>query len=290
MPKNGDDLVDDQGGLSNFKESQHNVPGELQTIRLKLAQFWPSSPITWFVQAEAQFSISRITLDSSKYYHVLAALPQEVVESILDFVQSPPDKDLYAGIKKLLIDRHSQSEERRIERLLSSEQLGDRKPSDFYRSLKILAGNSGAVGDNLIRNLFLRRLPQTMNIALISLSDKNITELLSIADKIHEATQISNFPSVSTVSNIDSQAQTKIEKEIAELKSIVKRLEINSHQSRNHSRNYSFSPSRNRSNFQNRSRSRNNAKCWYHIRFGSKANKCIAPCNFKTNNVDQTKN
>lgn len=86
----------------------------VHAISLKLPQFWTNSPATWFVQAEAQFSISKISADNNRYYHVLASLPQDVIESIIDFVQAPPEAELYEGIKKLLVQRHSLSEEKRI--------------------------------------------------------------------------------------------------------------------------------------------------------------------------------
>ncbi|XP_077371766.1 uncharacterized protein LOC144015552 [Festucalex cinctus] len=41
---------------------------------LKLPEFWESAAATWFVQAEAQFAIRGITDDSTRYYHVGAAL------------------------------------------------------------------------------------------------------------------------------------------------------------------------------------------------------------------------
>lgn len=242
---------------------------ECSIIRLKLPNFWPASPITWFIQAEAQFSISRVLSDSSRYNHVLAALPQDIIESILDFVQCPPEKDLYKGIKDLLIERHSMSEERRLEKLLSSEQLGDRRPSDFYRSLKLLAGTSGVAAERLVRNLWLRRLPQVINIAVISLGDKAITEVLTLADKIFEAT-------------------SHLELEIQELKKLINNLSFNNNRSRspycsNNSRNQSFRPrAQFRSNSSNRSSSRNvNRICWYHRRYSHKATKCVRPCDFK---------
>lgn len=282
--------------------ANQSKPEENHSIQFKLSSFWPASPVTWFVHTEAQFNISRVVSDKSRYYHVLAALPQDVIESVLDFVQAPPEINLYDGIKSLLIERHSLSEERRVEKLLSTEQLGDRRPSDFYRSMKLLAGTAGSVGDKLVRNLWLRRLPQVINVALLSLGDKDINEVLSIADKIFDVTQMSqisalatssatsNAPSssnavysstLSASSNTINSPTSKLEREIAELKTMVNKL---SHQDRSRTPTRSFRP---RASFRSpsfkRSSSRNEHKlCWYHFRYGENAKKCQTPCSFKT--------
>lgn len=105
------------------EDAKSNCPEQtdVYSISVKLPQFWSNSPSTWFIQAESQFSISRVSSEVSKYHYVVAALPQDIIESIIDFIQNPPLKDIYLEIKKLLIDRHSLSVEKRIEKLISSE-------------------------------------------------------------------------------------------------------------------------------------------------------------------------
>lgn len=273
--------VKDQVIDGSPNQPSHSGSVQAHSIQLKLPQFWANSPLTWFVAAEAQFTISRITSESSRYYYVLAALPQDIIESVLDFIQNPPETNLYVGIKKLLIQRHSLSEEQRIEKLLSSERLGDRRPSEFYRSLKLLAGVSGSISDTLIRSLWLKRLPQVINIALISLGDKDITEVMDLADKIHEATQNSQVSAVASTSS----NTLHLENEILELKKIVSQMALKD-RSRSHSRSsssdHSFRPRVSfRSNSSQRSPSRTNNKlCWYHFRYGNNAVKCCKPCGF----------
>lgn len=267
--------------------------GEFCSIKLKLPQFWERSPVPWFVQAEAQFALNRITGDTTKFHHVISALPQSAIESVLDFLENPPNTDLYKNLKKLLIDRHSLSESKRIERLLSGEQLGYRKPSDFYRALKQLAGSSGAISEPLIRNLWLRRLPQAVNVALVSFQDKDITDLISIADKIFEVLQL---PQVSTVSlPSTSNSQSNLEKEVHELKAMVKQLS-SSRQSRSRTRNSTphFSDRSSTSRLSHRSKSNHRSDwCWYHNRYKNQAQKCQGSCSFKTsskNNISKNNN
>lgn len=42
------------------------------------------------------------------------ALPQDVTESSSDFLEKPPNIDLYQKLKELIINRHSLSIEKRI--------------------------------------------------------------------------------------------------------------------------------------------------------------------------------
>ena len=145
--------------------------------------FWSKSPAVWFVQAEAQFTLARITSDISRFNYVLTSLPEDVIESIIDYIQCPPVNNLYEGVKVLLIERHSMSEQRRVEQLLANEQLGDRRPSEFFRALRHLAGTSGTISDKLVLSLWTRRLPQAVSIAIIAQGNKPDGKLTALADR-----------------------------------------------------------------------------------------------------------
>ena len=54
---------------------------ETNAVAIKLPTFWAQQPKVWFLQAEAQFHIRKITDDTTKYYHVVAALDQENIWS-----------------------------------------------------------------------------------------------------------------------------------------------------------------------------------------------------------------
>ena len=51
-----------------------DVP-QVAPTSVKLSPFWAESPLLWFVQAEAQFTINRISSDVNKYFHIVSALP-----------------------------------------------------------------------------------------------------------------------------------------------------------------------------------------------------------------------
>ncbi|KAL4721109.1 hypothetical protein ACJJTC_005656 [Scirpophaga incertulas] len=73
---------------------------------------------------------------------------------------TPPARgQRYDWIKLEMVRRFSTSDSQRIRQLISGEELGDRKPSQFLRHLRSLAGNLS--DDHILRELFMQRLPRS---------------------------------------------------------------------------------------------------------------------------------
>lgn len=214
---------------------QGGPQSEIQQINIKLPPFWSNSPTSWFMQAEAQFALSKIKCDTLKYYNVITSLSQELSESISDLLVNPPKENLYETLKKTLIQRNSLSIKLRLKKLLSNEQMGDKKPSEFYRYLKSIAGVSSPVSNDLIRNLWQTRLPKLINIALIPQKELAIEDVLVCADQVWEALQessisavnmpkpvISSEPIPSSSHSENNSSYANLEKQIHELKDFIK--------------------------------------------------------------------
>ena len=73
---------------------------ETYAVAIKLPTFWAQQPEVWFLQAEAQFHICKITDDITKYYHVVAALDQETSGRVLDTLSAPPADNKYTDLKQ----------------------------------------------------------------------------------------------------------------------------------------------------------------------------------------------
>ena len=58
-------------------------------VQLKLPTFWSASPATWFHQARAQFALHNITVDTARYYYLVAALDQDTVQHLIDLLDNP---------------------------------------------------------------------------------------------------------------------------------------------------------------------------------------------------------
>ena len=77
------------------------------------------------------------------------------------------------------------SKRRKIQRLLNTETLGDRKPSQLLRYMRSLAGDTN---DNIIRHIFfLQRMPPIIQTIQATI-DKDVTldKAAEVADQIME--------------------------------------------------------------------------------------------------------
>lgn len=288
---------------------------EQASLSIKLPIFWTNYPEAWFLQAEAQFNLKGISRDSTKYEYVVASLPQEVIMTVWDKIKNKNVS--YTQLKQTLIQRHSISEEKKLEELLSNTELGDRKPSDLYRSMEILAGTSSTVGQDLLKQLWMKKLPPVINIALVASGKSNLQELADMADKIWDVSQPRQIhemilkPKASSIPpdlvDMFSALACKydeVKNEVAELKKIIlnDRIHNNFQQHENRRRHSSRSSDRSPIRYSSRSSSRTRSNtfnesgpyCWYHYTYGRAANKCKQPCKFSDNKValvnNETKN
>lgn len=241
---------------------------EVNRIALKLPPFWVKNPELWFVNIEAQFNVAGITNDSTQYYAVVAALDAETLSYVSDLVRQKPDKDLFKTLKERLVSEFSDSEQKRIQTLLSELPLGDDKPSHLLRKMRQLADNK--IGEDILKTLWFQRLPNQAQ-AILSVSTEKLDQLAIMADKIIETCNpVQAQCHAIAASNPD--AINELKKQIAELTERVSRLTYRDN------RNKNFQRSRSRRKFQSPRRQQD--LCFYHNKFGVKARKCRQPCNF----------
>lgn len=157
-----------------------------------------------------------------------------------------------------------ESDGRKVNKLLTELDLGDRKPSHLLREMKVLTGTQ--VQTDFLRTMFLQRLPNNVR-AILATSSDSLDNIAAMADKIMELST-SSFSTQAVVSTPtpphDNDRISKLEAQVAQLCSSIN----------------SFIP---RNRYSSRSRQQDatgSDLCWYHIRYGNKARKCTSPCNF----------
>ena len=210
--------------------------------------------------------------------YVVANLTPDIAIEIRDLILRPPEENPYNALKAQLIKRTADSEQRHLQQLLSTEELGDRKPTQLLRRLQQLAGDTpGLLDGNFLKELFLQRLPSQVRMVLASTRDGTpIEDLAQLADKIIE---VAAPPIISTVSTQSSEME-QLRAEIASLTKVVSSL-----QQQQCFRRRSKSPYRGRSPGPARHRrpptsdlQQDADLCWYHQTFGDDARKCKPPC------------
>ena len=254
--------------------------GRVAAIQIKLPPFWPKDPALWFAQIEAQFTTRGITVSKTKFDYVVSSLSPEFATEVRDLLLQPPAEQPYETLKRELTNRTSLSEQRRLQQLLTSEELGDRKPSQVLRRIQQLLGDKATTMDaTFMRELFLQRLPPNVRMVLTpSAGDLNLDQLAQLADRIMEASltpAIAATHTTPTTNQLTMQVE-ELTRRLDELSTQMSKA-VNAFTRR---RSRSRSPARRRWPPPPTTDSSNTAPnlCWYHQTFGDSAKKCLPPC------------
>ena len=104
---------------------------------------------------------------------------------VRDILTNPPSREKYTKLKTELIRRLSASQDQKTRQLLEHEEIGDRKPSQFLRHLRNLAGN--VFSDDALRPLWLGWLPGSMQAILATQKEATLDKMADLADAISDA-------------------------------------------------------------------------------------------------------
>ena len=256
---------------------------EIRKMSLKVPSFSPDEPEIWFALLESQFEHLGITDDSVKFTSVTTNLDLHHAKAVKDIILHPPRIERYPKIKTELIRRLSASKEKKVKQLLTHEELGDRKPSEFLRHLQDLAGPS--VPQDFIRTMWCGRLPSSLQTVLASQPSHSLEQLADLADRIQELTSPCNVAATSAGPSHHQTVNSDVMGEIAALRRMVQQLSVKLEDQTCNRSNRRSRPQRRRSPSRPRSRSNSSYNkypvCWYHSKFGSNAKQCVKPCDFK---------
>lgn len=218
----------------------------------------------WFNSMGYWFGAVGINNEQQKIRIILSQFDPNVVMLLNDSIETAPDVGKREYIQKLLVSHFADSEQRKLNRLLSEMPLGDKRPSELYYEMKRVAGN--VLGETALKGLWAQRLPSAAQ-AVIAASSGTAAEFTKIADAIADA----------IVPNTVQQVAASPFSEIAELKAVIAELknQINAmpRQSRSRSRQRQHTPANNVTNANT-----DPNECWYHQTYGRDAKNCREGC------------
>ncbi|XP_055932083.1 uncharacterized protein LOC129962361 [Argiope bruennichi] len=207
--------------------------GEVAKVSIKIPPFWTEKPEIWFYQVEAQFSISGIKSEETKFHYLIAQMEPRFVENLWDIV-TDTNENKYTAAKERLLNTFKESENRRIQRLVSEMELGDLRPTQLLQKMRSLA--TDGISDNVLKTLFLQKMPDSIrNIQIVS--NEDIRKLAEMADRIVEmhpnreiyATSRSDIQQDSEINSLRSQ--------IVSLERKINRLQLERSRSRSRAAN-----------------------------------------------------
>ena len=184
-------------GLSAFTQAQasvadkdatSSVPGiaaldSVDVVGIKLGTFWTDRPAVWFAQAEAQFKIKKITVESTMFHHVLVALDNKTSGEVEHVIMDPPEDNPYSALKDALLEAYERTPAQKDREFMTIRSLGDLTPSAMLRKMRRLRPKSEH-DSTIFRWSFLRVLPLEVSNILLVMEDEPLDTLAKKADRI----------------------------------------------------------------------------------------------------------
>ena len=192
---------------------RNTAQGNISVIysRLPVPPMSSANIDAWFISMDIWFTASGIIADKQKTATILAALDRNVIAQLADVIASMPLANRYDYIKEKIISHFADSEQRRLNRLLSELPLGDKRPSELFFEMKRVAGTT--LGEAALKGLWTKRLPDFAQ-PVAAASTGTPAEFTKIADAIVEA----------MTSNQIGSVQSRQSKEISKLHTAVVEL------------------------------------------------------------------
>lgn len=231
---------------------------------VRLPQFSPNQPLTWFRRAERHFKLKKITNTATQADYTFESLPEFVFQQIAPWLDTQAAEIHYDVLKTKLLREFCPTPAVRAHRIvnLPSQISHDRTPTQVWHEINTLQQlpEKDSNGDykqlNLAKEIWLMCLAPHVRRGLIN-TEGAMSTLVDEADKMYNAhqaaTQLHHSPS--DIQHPIAQAST----DIAAV----------SKQSDTH---------------RARPKQSDNFICWYHTRYGNKAQKCIEGCQYKPKN------
>ena len=97
---------------------------QVNTVSIKLPEFWSKSPEVWFASVESQFGVKGITQNHQKYDYIVSALGINTAEEVQSVLINPPAESKYNTLKKALNKTFCKSQAQKDAELLNLNGLG----------------------------------------------------------------------------------------------------------------------------------------------------------------------
>lgn len=265
--------------------------------RIQMPQFVEADVNNWFYMVDFYFRAAGITSDARKFDTVCSQLPASRITELRPVLDAAPVQGRYEYVRNQLTAHFTDSQQRRLSRVLQDMPLGDKKPSRLYYDMLQTAG--AALGEQVLLDLWASRLPSSVQAVVIVVTGTT-QEKLRVADTVMENMELRHVNAATTVqaayrppstlSYMDDAAtatgaqSSEVTKLINEFKKVLTNVQWEQQEQQRRPR--LRTPAR-ASQSETQSQRRRDGSieqfddCWYHRTFGKRATSCRPPCNFR---------
>lgn len=240
---------------------------------------------SYFMSLEFWFAASGVADDNRKYNTVMAQVPSKKLMELRSVIDALPNLNRYAYIKRSLVEHFADSQQRRLQRVLSDMPLGDSKPSKLFHEMSRTA--NGTLSEAVLLDLWATRLPSHAQ-AAVAASQGTAIERMRIADAVTESMSMRSTSNIDLVAAGSSSGghPCTTNNQWPGLDAIRNEVAVMFRELTDRSRQTERSSNRSGNRKRSQSRKRRDSvdefeHCWYHRRFGSKAQSCLKPCSYK---------
>lgn len=269
--------------------------------RVDPPRFFEEDPAIWLVQLDLYFLQASVDDELSRFRIAATLLPGHLLRDFSDILRSPPDSEPYTVLCDAIRQRFGKSVQQRLRSLLSDQQLGDRRPSQFLRHLLDLAEAEGSQDSPLVRQIFMNAMPPRIQPFLQCMpTGTDLATIASTADRLMElpqncapttspgylapvtAEQVHLSGHLQTTADLPALMQHLISSVSALTTTVASLVEATSQRGRSSSRQAGNRQHRDRSTTPTRPTSQASSLCYYHFKFGANARSCRQPCSWAT--------
>ena len=268
---------------------------------ITLPTFWETDVDLWFAAVDQTFASNGIWDQQRKFSMATNSLHLKSIRKVQHVVRNP-DMFPYINLKTALAKTYRLCENDRLDRLFHNTELGDRKPSKLLHETRYLLdafNTSDSPSQAVLRKLILDKLPVQVRTILAGSFDTNLDSIALRADEIMAASKSSN-----TANSPQRLINEILDQGLNQLAATTHNspqpprhpwYDTAAGHSRGHtSRSHKFGDPENRPTFHRQPNTKNSWHhpsrysaaesdlCFYHRKFGMRANRCQFPCAWRS--------
>ena len=148
---------------------------------VQLLNFDKVEPDAWFMVADANFALRKVTDPMTKYYYFLSKLDATTLRKLSAFLKLPRGSDPYQEIRDMLCETYEPPLEQKLAALLTLSDIGDERPREFGLEVRRLASDTTL--DDVLKRIFIRCLPHSIITAITGSLGGKLESVVAAADK-----------------------------------------------------------------------------------------------------------